>query len=985
MSARLRTLPVVTLASAGFLAIVLCGTVAVADVIRAGLVVERVQPNYAADRAGIRAGDVLLAWSQSDSDTRQPLRVNLDLLELERERQPLGAITLHGSRGNGELAVEMGPGEWRLQARPQWDEPTVAEYRAATSRMASDPGEPGFTAALDFARRLEDDDGVLHAAAFLYSAAESESWQGRLPRATRFYETAIENLSEAEHTQALAILNYDLGMSLIYQRRLEEAHAAFTFGRDLSRRISASRLGVAANTVRQGSVATNRGDFDTARAYLEEALWLYEQLAPGSPQVAGTLAEFGRLAAIKGDLPQGEDYFRRALDILDARIPNGIEVAGYTSNLANVVRLQGDQAGAEALLERAMSLVAELDPESRTMSAILNNLGAISEDRGNLRAAEHYVLASLALDERIQPDSSSVPLKLDNLGVVALSRGDFIGSRRYHERAYELLRESAPDSMASAIALSHLGNVSLRLQDDAGAERYLREAMKITGKQTPIPVEHARNWLGLARVELSRGDQEAARRSLFEALSIFHSVAADGRGVAETTLMLGDIGLSAGELESAEGYFRRAAAIADTIAPRTHLQAMALYGIARVHRGRQEREPARRAFELAIDALEAQYSRLGGGEQTRAEVRSRYVEIYDAFIDFLLDVNDTDAAFDVFERSRSKVLLDMLNERDLLFVSDLPQTIERERRSLMQENRWLQLELSNSHLPADIARRQQALESNRRALAEVDEEIRERAPRFAELHDVSPVTLGNLNRSLQPGTAVLSYHLADDEARVFVVSVRNEQLSELPWSEAEVTRIAEIFPASADVYTGTDATETRAKAIGSDTRYVHFAAHALLNERQPMDTAIALTRPAERSTEDDGFLQVWEIYEGLRLNTDLVVLSACETALGTGYRGEGLIGLTRAFQYAGASSVLASLWQVNDRSTSQLMADFYARLDAGIAIEDALREAQLEMIRGNERKRPWRHRVRAWFTKEASDTYAHPYHWSGFVLNGAGG
>ena len=472
----------------------------------------------------------------------------------------------------------------------------------------------------------------------------------------------------------------------------------------------------------------------------------------------------------------------------------------------------------------------------------------------------------------------------------------------------------------------------------------------------------------------------------------------------------------------------------------------------------------------------------------------------------------------------------MLNERDLLFVSDLPQTIERERRSLMQEDRWLRLELSYAHDPEDIARRQQALEDNRRKLADVDEAIREWAPRFADLHDISTVTLSNLKRSLRPGTAVLSYHLTEEEARVFVVSpdgdlsvvpirygagrlsndvirlrrlldagrwdtvpdepllklagklydalvlpvestiedaerllivphrslnllpfaalrrstddgsmylaewkpsftansltvysqlqssgggsdtarlaafgnpdysqalqppsagfavqVRNEQLSELPWSETEVTRIAEIFGPRADVHIGTDATEIRAKAIGSDARYVHFAAHALLNERQPMDTAIALTTPGERSTDDDGFLQVWEVYEGLRLKADLVVLSACETALGTGYRGEGLIGLTRAFQYAGAASVLASLWQVNDRSTSQLMAEFYTRLDAGMPMEDALREAQLAMIRGSDQdRRPWWRSVRDWFAKEASVTHAHPYHWSGFVLNGAG-
>ena len=597
---------------AGLLVMALGGKVALAEIIQPGLLVEHVQANYAADRAGIRAGDILTAWSSANSDTQQPLRAIFDLLELEREQQTFAVVSLHGTRANEALTVEMGPGEWRIRVKPLWDDATDTQYRDTTSRLDAED-EPAITAALDFGRDLADTDGSLHAAAFLYTMADKEYRQGRLPRATLLYEAAVANLGGEEHPHELAVVYYDLGTALIYQRRFEEAHAAYTHGRDLQRLVSPRRLGVAANTVRQGSVATNRGDFDAARAYLEEGLWLVEQLAPDSPQVAGTLSELGRLAAIKGDLVQGEAFYRRALDILDVHIPNGVEVAGYLSNLASIVRLQGDQAGAESLLERAMSLMSRLDPDSRTMSAILNNLGTINEDRGDLVAAEHYFLQSLAIDERLQPDSSSVPLKLDNLGVVALTRGDFVSAKRYHERAYELLRARTPDTMASAIALSHLGNVSWRLRDYDEAERYLREAMQITGKQTPVPIEHARNWLGLGRVAMSRGDQEAARSGLSEAMSIFHSVAPNGRGVAEVALMLGDMDLASGDIVNAERYFRRAAGIVEAIAPSTHLQATALYGLARVYRDRQESAQARLVFEQAIDALEAQHSRLGGG------------------------------------------------------------------------------------------------------------------------------------------------------------------------------------------------------------------------------------------------------------------------------------------------------------------------------------------------------------------------------------
>ena len=107
------------------------------------------------------------------------------------------------------------------------------------------------------------------------------------------------------------------------------------------------------------------------------------------------------------------------------------------------------------------------------------------------------------------------------------------------------------------------------------------------------------------------------------------------------------------------------------------------------------------------------------------------------------------------------------------------------------------------------------------------------------------------------------------------------------------------------------ATEERAKTVGKGVRYLHFASHGLLDERFPLNSALALTIPARPAEgQANGLLQAWEIFEQMRIDADLVTLSACETGLGKELGGEGLIGLTRAFQYAGARSVLASLWSV---------------------------------------------------------------------------
>jgi CHAT domain-containing protein len=145
-------------------------------------------------------------------------------------------------------------------------------------------------------------------------------------------------------------------------------------------------------------------------------------------------------------------------------------------------------------------------------------------------------------------------------------------------------------------------------------------------------------------------------------------------------------------------------------------------------------------------------------------------------------------------------------------------------------------------------------------------------------------------------------------------------------------------------------------------RIVHFATHGLLNSEHPELSGLVLSLVDEQGRPQDGFLRLHEIFN-LRLQAELVVLSACQTGLGKEIRGEGLVGLTRGFMYAGAARVMASLWQVNDAATAELMKRFYRRmLQRGMRPAAALRAAQIEMWR-----RP---------------QWESPYYWGAFVLQG---
>ena len=186
------------------------------------------------------------------------------------------------------------------------------------------------------------------------------------------------------------------------------------------------------------------------------------------------------------------------------------------------------------------------------------------------------------------------------------------------------------------------------------------------------------------------------------------------------------------------------------------------------------------------------------------------------------------------------------------------------------------------------------------------------------------------------------------------------ELPPLPFSKREVQDIAKTLAArGADILTGNVATEGAIKQWPlKDYRIIHFACHAFVDEPSPLRSALALS--ASAAPGDDGFLQMREIY-GLNLSADLVVLSACQTGAGRLEHGEGLMGLARPFFFAGARSVIASLWPINDKSTVTFMHDFYSHLIEGQSAVEALCDAKRNMLKSPR---------------------AHPFYWASFMLQG---
>jgi CHAT domain-containing protein/uncharacterized protein HemY len=190
------------------------------------------------------------------------------------------------------------------------------------------------------------------------------------------------------------------------------------------------------------------------------------------------------------------------------------------------------------------------------------------------------------------------------------------------------------------------------------------------------------------------------------------------------------------------------------------------------------------------------------------------------------------------------------------------------------------------------------------------------------------------------------------------------KIPRLPYTAQEAEEILKVARGGVNLKAvGLDANRaTATSAQLNDYRYIHFATHGYLDTERPSLSALVLSQIDGDRQAEDGFLRVNDIYNA-RLSADLVVLSACQTGLGKEVRGEGLMGLTRAFLYANAPRVIVSLWNVNDRATADLMASLYRKmLRDGKRPSAALREAQLEM----RKQKPWES----------------PYYWAAFVQHG---
>lgn len=231
---------------------------------------------------------------------------------------------------------------------------------------------------------------------------------------------------------------------------------------------------------------------------------------------------------------------------------------------------------------------------------------------------------------------------------------------------------------------------------------------------------------------------------------------------------------------------------------------------------------------------------------------------------------------------------------------------------------------------------------------------------FSALSDGKEYLIDRFSLRTLPSASVLSFLQArtkKTEAGTALI-LGNPNLGnpkyDLKFAQDEALAIRKILPKS-KVLLGSEATETSLKTYGSQYSFIHLAAHGTFDMDKPLNSALLLAK----DKDNDGILRAGDLYN-LSLNADLVTLSACETALGKVATGDDVVGFTRGFLYAGARSLISSLWQVDDQATRDLMVNFYNNLSK-MSKDEALRQAQ----------------------RKVKKQYPHPYYWAAFMLTGS--
>jgi CHAT domain-containing protein/Tfp pilus assembly protein PilF len=726
----------------------------------------------------------------------------------------------------------------------------------------------------------------------------------------------------------------------------------------------------------------------------------------GDPPAGSDWAELrARFLLLRGRALYGLNRFSESEYFL-ARASDAAKQSGSESLLAEVLLRQGFLlvlqsrfAEGRTAFQSVADTAHRLGDTYQEASAIGNVGYALLSDSRNDEAISWFERAIAMFSKIDAPDS--VARNRGNLGNCYFHLGDYDNARLQFEKARAWFSKTG-SKMNQQIWIGNGANVSYETGDYAAAEAGYQQALQIA-RQVPSPVWIERWLMNLASTSLELGKWDAAETYNNNALEQTRQL--QDTGYEPTALV------NAARIEEGRQHFGRARELFQSVLakraedPTAPLDAHS--GLARTYVREGRLHEAETEFNNTVAAIEQRGAKLLKDDYKLTYLAS-LMQFYRAYVDFLIANHQPERALEVAESSRSHVLQEKSGGEPSKQVSAKDyQRLARDTKSVVLEY-WLSPgksylwaigpdSIQLHGLPAEqsiqklVESYRAVITAGRNPLAAASDTGRKLADillpaavnpgaRFIVVPDGALASFpletlpapGDpkkfwieqssvaLTPSLNYLAAQSSPRAAHPEMQLLLIgdpSSSSPQYPHLEFAGREIDSIASALhsPKTA-IFRGDSATPgSYRNARPGQFEFVHFAAHAAANPQSPLDSAVILSGP-----EDANRLLARDV-AAIPLRAELVTISACRSAGGRTYAGEGLVGFAWAFLRAGARNVIAGFWDVSDRSTSQLMASLYSGIASGKQPLEALRSAKLDVIR-------------------SGGAYAKPLYWAPFQL-----
>ncbi len=976
------------------------------------VIVTEVTPGGFADKAGIVVGDEITGWGYSEEETLfvpEPIGSYNDWIFCLEEYSPRGTIYITLNRESEFLVKEINNGLWGITVKPQ-DEDIAWTYKSAADD-ARDSGDPGKAHELYESAHANMKDRhyafkALVADALAYSYMMSGDLDGMERMVNEGMKIREDNFGKSVN---LAKSYYIKG--LMYKTRgvLEDALENYSQAEDILSDFASDSFLMAKVINSIAVVEDELGSAERAEKLYMKALGMMERLARGSRDLGIVYNNLGTLVSNRGDLVTSEEYYLKALELFEADEPGGFNSAALYNNLAIIAADRGNSDLESSYTLKALEIFEKMAPNSLEYAMLLNNMGAIQDKRGEHRVAIEYFEQAHLIRNELAPGSLDVAMGLVNMGSSYQLLGEYEDARKCFNGSLAILEKVSPQGLFMASNLYDLGALSYSEGNPGEAVQYYLKAMEIYEKLSPNSTATAETNKVVGDFYWNSGDLEESEKYYSKAVDVLESQISmlggsdDTRADFRSDQM--DIYKGCISVLMAKGKSKDAFKQLERSRARQLLEMISQKDLVFTADIPEELEGER--IELINEFASLQetmswYSPLEDAEELEAVIiqmkalRDKQEVVRRKIIDASpklaslrypepFDVSETSASLD-----DGTLLISYSTYYDRLYVFTFGPdkgkfkaiTILAGRQELSSLVKKIRMQIGNHQMITDDSVRlsEYLLKPLKKQVKRADRII------FCPDGPLNFLPFGVLSSPLskkryliedkpistvQSATvlAELRSHNRERKGKRFlavgdpVYDAKRSGFERLQYSRKEIEGIADPNRCDTKILLGDDATEKKVLESSKDSRIIHFACHGIVDDNYPLNSSLALTGTSS-GTENDGNLQAWEVFEHVRINADLVVLSACETALGKESDGEGLMGLTRAFQYAGAGTVLASLWSVDDESTSILMRNFYEALNSGKTKDEALRDAQIIMI-------------------EAQDTrHSHPFHWAPFQLIG---